>query len=70
MNTMTRGVFRMNLVNKRIFRMKLSYFGSGGHGHGAHSEGGHDDHGHGDHHEITGEVDLNKVYVNINSDVF
>jgi hypothetical protein len=45
--------------------------GHNGHGHNVHeSEHGHDGHddGHGHHHhEITGEVDLNKVYVNIES---
>ncbi len=44
-----------------------------GHGHGvnghnehAHGEHGHGEHGHDDHHghhEITGEVDFNKIYV-------
>jgi len=39
------------------------------HGHNSHGhDDSHDDHDHG-HHEITGEVDLNKVYVPLNSEM-
>lgn len=50
-----------------------SHLNADGHGHGVgnghndHHDEHHDDH-HG-HHEITGEVDLNKVYVPLSSDV-
>jgi hypothetical protein len=39
--------------------------------HNSHDSHGHDSHGHDDHghHEITGEVDLDKVYVPLNSQV-
>lgn len=39
--------------------------------HHNHNNDSHDDHGHDDHghHEITGEVDLNKIYAPMNSNV-
>ena len=39
------------------------------HEHENSHEEHHDDHGHHGHHEITGEVDLNKVYVPLNSNL-
>ncbi len=65
----TRGFKKFNL---NIVRYN---FGSS-HGHDSHSHHNdhhahHDGHGHDDHghHEITGEVDLDKVYVPLNRDV-
>jgi len=40
-----------------------------GHGNHEHGENGHGDHGHGHHHVITGEVDLNRVYVPLSREV-
>jgi hypothetical protein len=43
-----------------------------GHGHQPNhhdDHGDHDDHDHHGHHEISGEVDLNKVYVNLDSNM-
>jgi hypothetical protein len=44
---------------------------SQGHGHDDHGNGqnGHGSHDHG-HHEVTGEVDLNRVYVPLSKEVY
>lgn len=53
------------VLNRGVIR----FFGSHEHAQhgveGEHGHSGHDDHG---HHEITGEVDLSKVYVKVNAE--
>jgi|LauGreDrversion4_2_1035121.scaffolds.fasta_scaffold262551_1 ABC-type Zn2+ transport system substrate-binding protein/surface adhesin len=70
--------FKKNLnskINKGGNFSKLILRSFGTHQHDTHDHKGHHDHGHGDdshghghgHHEITGEVDLSKVFVPMNS---
>jgi ABC-type Zn2+ transport system substrate-binding protein/surface adhesin len=62
-------------ITSNLFKLKASNFSSGhAHGNDAHHDGGdHGDHGHGHddhhHHVITGDVDLNRVYVPLNGKV-
>lgn len=57
-----------SLLNKNVMKLFSSNHSSNGHdSHDNHGGHGHDDHGH--HHEITGEVDLNKVYIPLNAEI-
>lgn len=62
---------RLN-INKNLFKTNIRFFGSNAHAKSDHQDSHHDNHSsheshgeHGDHghHEITGEVDLEKVHV-------
>ncbi len=65
-----------NIANQSFLKLLLRNFGTHAVHHDGHNESsghgdhGHEDHGHGHghgHHEITGEVDLHKVFVPMNS---
>jgi hypothetical protein len=60
-------IFNNGITSKRFSAHGTNHHGENHeHGHDSHSEH-HDDH-HG-HHDITGEVDMNKVYVPLSADV-